>query len=216
MAWHSANGTAAAQLATYVDDRYSCASFATALQQTIALSAFDSQGFTVTTGTEGGLMIYGYIALKFNGTKIPFLQVINSPTAPATVNLPITGVRPEFALMLMSLAQAVRVGEQDADANGYAVGVLSETQGGSVGFVANDNDPSGNMLSQSFVDSSPIRLSSVVGTISHEGTVAGMANEVLSLNYSVATSPARKWILVGWGSAPSTVTTVARKRLFAW
>ena len=48
-----------------------------------------------------------------------------------------------------------------------------------------------------------------MGTTSHHATVSSLTTDALALNYSVATSPARKWILVGWGSAPAAPSLVA-------
>ena len=83
MSNYQSNGAAVATMAGMVDDRYACLFYDVSNRQTITLSAFDAQGFTVTTGTEAASYSYGYMAFAFHGKKIPFLQVINSPTAPS-------------------------------------------------------------------------------------------------------------------------------------
>ena len=114
----------------------------------------------------------------------------------------------------MSLAQAVRTTEVDSDANGFAVGVFTASRASTVGVVS--EDAAATMQSLSFLDGTALRLHSLTGTISHEATVAGMTANTLSLDYTVAASPARKWILVGWGAPPQAVSLVARKRIWAW
>ena len=211
---YQGDGAAAALLGVTVDDRYACTSTSTTPGSSVALSAFDAQGFTATTAQESQAHTYGYLAFKFNGTKIPFLQVINTPTAPGVAATTLTGLVPEFGLLLMSLAQAVRTTEVDSDANGFAVGVFTASRASTVGVVS--EDAAATMQSLSFVDGTALRLHSLTGTISHEATVAGMTANTLSLNYTVAASPARKWILVGWGAPPQVTSLVQRKRIWAW
>ena len=69
----------------------------------------------------------------------------------------------------------------------------------------NDNDPSGNMHSLSVVDSSPIRLSSVLGTISHEATVAGMTNEAFSRKLLGRNEPRAQMDTRGLGGSTGVV-----------
>ena len=209
---------AASNVVTQVDNRYACViTTQTATLQALELSAFTASGFTATTrlGTPSAMLV-GYMAFHFGGTKVPFLQQINSPTATGVATTTIPGITPEFALLLMSTAQTVNAIENDADANGFAMGMFTATQSGTVGVVAQDAANPSDV--ESFVDASAARLQTLVGTTSHKATVpvGGMAAETLSLEYSVATSPARKWILVGWGSAPAGTVTAIRKRYFAW
>ena len=117
------NNSAAGNMGAVVDSRYACAhTFGGTLGQAVELGTVTSSGFVATTRVATGVLLYGYVALKFNGAKIPFLQVINSPTAPGVATTAIPGVVPEFALLLMSLAQTTNTLENDADANGVAVG----------------------------------------------------------------------------------------------
>ena len=217
LGYYSNNGAAAATLGALVEDRYACALFDTTAKQAVELSAFTTSGFTATSRIEAiSGLIYGYMAFALGGAKVPFLQVINSPTAPAVVPYALPGMTPEFALLLMSLAQATRTGEIDSDANAVGIGVMTAAQGGTVGYVAQDGDLTMNSLS--FVDGSAVRLNSNTTTVSHEATVpvGGMSADTLSLNYTVATSPARKWILVGWGAPVVAPVLQARTRLFTW
>ena len=198
-----------------VDDRFAGASLnSLAAGNNVTLSAFDAQGFTATTGQEAQAQTYGYMAFGFGGTKIPFLQVLDAPVAAGVATTTLSGLVPEFGLLLMSQADSVRIVKTDSQANGFAVGVFTATQSGTVGYVVEDG--AATMQELSFVDGSAVRLSSTTGTISHEATVASMSADTLSLNYSVAGAPARKWILVGWGSPPAGASVVVRKRLFAW
>ena len=199
---YEGNGNAVMSPVVHVDNRYACASADGSIKMSVELSAFTSSGFTVTTRQEALAMPFGYMAFRFNGTKIPFLRFLDAPTATGTVATTLTGIKPDFALMLMTLAQAYNVSELDSDANGVGIGLMTPTQSGAVGYVMNDGELTMNSLS--WVDASPIRLNSLTGTISHEATVSGMTNDTLSLNYSLASAPVRKWILVGWGATFST------------
>ena len=185
------------------------------LQNAIELSAFTTSGFTVTSRNLNGGVHYGYLALNFSGTKTPFLQVINSPTAPGVVNHTTpAGEVPEFALMLNTLVQSVRFLENDADANGLSLGMFTTAQAGNVGIVV--EDASNPTDTASFVSPAAVRLDSIVGTTTHTATVSAMTTGNLALNYSAASGVARKWILVGWSGTPVVQTLWTQQRQFTW